>query len=78
MPGQDKLERIADALALKRAERDELLRRRQVAELRKAGVERPELAVLLNEYSSRISDEDYAYLLELVPQLATGKRRSPS
>jgi hypothetical protein len=76
VPGLDKLERIADALTLKRSERAELVRRRQVAELRRAGVERPELTVLLNEYSSRISDEDYAYLLELIPQLAAGERRS--
>ncbi len=74
VPGVAKLEQIADALSLKRSERAELLRHREIAELRKAGVERPELAVLVNEYSGRISEDDLAYLMELVPQLASGKR----
>lgn len=72
IPGLDKLELIAKRLGLSPAEKGALVEERQIAELRRLGVARPEVTILLNRLGDRISEEDYQRLLTEIAELASG------
>lgn len=63
IPGVEKLELIGRHLELRPAEQAALLEERQLAELRRLGVTRPEFTVLINRIGDRLSEEEYAALL---------------